>query len=106
METLRRLPIRDASLPSSETALVLAAFGVDPVRSEDEGLGTIALATAVWLGLAVALLVIAYLTPLLVSQPSFGPVLYVLHERRNQVALVGANMMAAAAVCYLVVFTA
>ena len=104
MSPLRRLPIRDASLPSQrETALVLASFGVDPATSEDDGVGAIALAAAVWLGLAFALLAIAFLTPLLVSQPPFGPF---LHERRNQVALVGANMVATAAVCYLVVSTA
>lgn len=103
VEPLRRLPIRDASLPSGETALVLAAFGVEPAGSEDDGLGAIALAAAVWLGLAFALLVIAYVTPLLVSQPPFGPF---LHERRSQFALVGANMVATAAVCYLVVSTA
>ena len=103
-ETIRRLPIRDGLLPSQgETALVLAAFGVEPARSEDDGLGPIALATAVWLGLALALLAIACLTPFLASQPPLG---LFLHERRSQVALVGANMVATAAVCYLVVSTA
>lgn len=88
-------------MPGGETPLVLAAFGVSP-GNEDDGVGTIALAAAVWLGLAAALLGLAYLTPFLVSQQPLGPF---LHERRNQFALVGANMIAAAVVCYLVVAT-
>ena len=104
VEPLRRLPIRDASLPSQgKTALVLAAFGFDPARSEDDRLEPIALATAVWLGLALVLLAIACLTPFIAIQPPLGPF---LHARRSQVALVGANMVATAAVCYLVVSTA
>ena len=72
-------------------ASFLQPSAVDPAGSEgDEGFGAIALAAAVWLGLAAGLLVIAYLTPLLVSQPPFGPF---LHERRNQFALIGANMV-------------
>ena len=103
-ETIRPRLIRDGSLPSQgETALVLAAFGVEPATSEDGGLEPITLATAVWLGLALALLAIAFLTPLLASR---SPVVLFLHERRNQVALVGANMVATAAVCFLIVSTA
>jgi hypothetical protein len=97
-QALRRLPIRDASMPTGgETALVLTAFGVSP---QSDGVNPIALAATVLLSLAAALLALAYVAPFLVDQQRFGPFLY---QRRNQVAHVGANMIAAAVVCYLVV---
>jgi hypothetical protein len=60
------------------------------------------LAAALWLGLAAALLLIAYITTLVVVPQPLGTFLY---ERRSQFALIGMNMVAAAAVCYLVVAT-
>jgi hypothetical protein len=103
VEALRRLPIRDASIPpGAETAGVLAATGFAPGSTDGEGIGAIAWATAFWLGLAAALLLIASVTPLVgVSQP-VGAFLY---ERRSQFALVGMNMVAVAVLCYLVVAT-
>jgi hypothetical protein len=82
---------------------VLAAAGFDPGGEEDDGIGAIALAAAFWLGLAAALLLIAYVTPFVVAPQPLGTF---LHERRGQFALIGVNMVAAAAVCYLVVATA
>ena len=100
-EPLRRLAIRDASLPAqARPTFVLAAFGGE--QGEGGSNGPIALAAVAWLGLAVVLLALAYLTPLLVGRTTVGPFLY---ERRNQLALVGVNMVAAAAVCYIVVAT-
>jgi len=103
IEALRHLPIRDASIPATgERAVVLAATGFVPAVEHNDGLGTIALAAVCWFGLAVALLLIAYVAPLQVVPQPLGGFLY---ERRNQFALVGVNMVAAAVVCYLVVVT-
>ena len=102
-EPLRYLPIRDASIPTSgETAVVLAAAGFAPA-AEDDGLSTVALAAVFWLGLAVVLLLIAYVAPFEIVPQPLGTFLY---ERRNHFALVGVNMVAAAVVCYLVIATA
>ncbi len=103
VEPLRHLPIRDASIPATgETALVLAAAGFVPA-AKDDGLGTVALAAVFWLGLAVVLLLIAYIAPFEIVPQPFGTFLY---EWRNHFALVGVNMVAAAVVCYLVIATA
>ena len=104
VEPLRHLPIRDASIPATgETALVLAAAGFVPAAKDDDGLGAVALAAVFWLGLAVVLLLIAYVAPFEIVPQPFGTFLY---ERRNHFALVGVNMVAAAVVCYLVIATA
>ncbi len=97
-QPLRRLPIRDASAPRvDETALVLTAARIG---EDDDGFGTIGLVTAFWLCLAAALLIVAYVVRFAeVTQP-FGMFLY---ERRSVLALIGVNMVAAAAICYLVV---
>jgi hypothetical protein len=103
VEELRRLPIRDASRPApGETALVLAAAGFDPGGDADDGISAIGLAAAFWLGLAAALLLIAYVTPFVAVPQPFGTFLY---ERRRQFVVIGMNMVATAAVCYLVVAT-
>jgi hypothetical protein len=81
-----------------ETALVLSAFGASP-RDDGFGVNPIALAATILLSLAAALLALAYLAPLVVDRQRFGPFLY---ERRNELARLGANMGAAAVVCYLV----
>ena len=99
---LRRLPIRDASMPAAgETTLVLAAFGASP-RNSGDGVNPIALAATVLLSLALALMALAYFAPFVVDQQRFGPFLV---DRRNQFLRVGGNMFAAAVVCYLVVAT-
>ena len=100
-EALRHLPIRDASISATdEKAMVLAAAGFGSAVEDDDGLGTIGLAAVFWFGLAVALLLSAYIAPFEVVPQPFGTFLY---ERRNQFALIGVNMVAAAVVGYLVV---
>ncbi len=92
-ETIRHLPIRDSSIVRfDETPLVLAAAGEDG----GGGVSATALVAAIWLGLAGALLLIAYFAPLAAVAPR-------LNDRRGQFALVGTNMVVAAAVGYFVV---
>ena len=101
VEPLRRLPIRDASAPrADETRLVLTAASIE---ADDGGFGAIDLVTAFWLGLAAALLIVAYVVRFAEVPQPFGMFLY---ERRSVLALIGVNMVAAAAICYLVVGTA
>ncbi len=100
-EPLRRLPIRDASAPPvDETTLVLTAARVG---EDDGGLGAIDLVTAFWLGLAAALLIVPYVVRLAEVPQPLGVFLF---ERRSVLALIGVNMVLAAAICYLVVATA
>ncbi len=100
-EPIRRLPIRDASAPPvDETTLVLTAARLGET---DGGFGAIDLVTAFWLGLAAALLIVAYVVRFAEVPQPFGMFLY---ERRSVLALIGVNMVAAAAICYLVVGTA
>jgi hypothetical protein len=100
-EPLRRLPIRDASTPRiGETALVLTAA---QVGEGDGSVGAIVLVAAFWLALAVALLVVASVAPFAEVPQPLGVFLY---ERRSVLALIGVNMLAAAAICYLVVAAA
>jgi hypothetical protein len=100
-EPLRRLPIRDASAPPpGETALVLTAAGFAPAAGDDGGVGTIAIAAVLWFALALALLVVAYVAPVLAVPQPLGVFLY---ERRSAIALIGVYMVAAAAVAYVVV---
>jgi hypothetical protein len=97
-EPIRRLPIRDASPPPlDETTLVLTAARIG---EDDPGFGAIGLVAALWLGLAAALLVVAYVVRFAEVPQPFGMFLY---ERRSVLALIGVNMVAAAAICYLVV---
>ena len=92
--TIRHLPVRDSSIVRlSETALVLAAEG------EGGGGGDFsatALVAGLWLGLAGALLLIAWATPY-VALPA------PLNDRRGQLALMGANMFVVAGLGYFVV---
>ena len=99
-EPLRHLPIRDATAPRvEETALILTAarFGED-----DGGLSAVAVVAAFWLALAAALLLVAYVAPFADVPQPLGVFLY---ERRSVLALIAVNMVAAAAICYLVVGT-
>ena len=99
VEPPRRLPIRDASTPRvEETTLVLTAARIG---EEDGGFGAIGLVTVFWLGLAAALLVVGYVVRF--TDVPFG---VFLHERRSVLALIGFNMAAMAAICYLIVATA
>ena len=98
---IRRLSIRDATAPPvDETTLVLTAARIGEA---DGGFGAIDLVTAFWLGLAAALLIVAYVVRFAEVPQPFGMYLY---ERRSVLALIGVNMVAAAAICYLVVGTA
>lgn len=98
---VRRLPIRDAAAPRvDETALVLTAAHIG---EDDGGFGALGLVTAFWLGLAAALLLVAYLVRFAEVPQPLGLFLY---ERRSVLALIGVNMVFAAAICYLVVGTA
>jgi hypothetical protein len=100
-QPIRRLPIRDAFAPRvDETTLVLTAASIG---ADDGGFGAIDLVTAFWLGLAAALLIVAYVVRFAEVPQPFGMFLY---ERRSVLALIGVNMVAAAAICYLVVGTA
>jgi hypothetical protein len=100
-EPLRRLPIRDGSAPPvDETALVLTAARIG---EDDGGFGALGLVTAFWLGLAAALLIVAYAVRF-AEVPQ--PLRVFLYERRSVLALIGVNMVFAAAICYLVVGTA
>ena len=100
-EPIRRLPIRDASAPRvDETALVLTAARIG---EDDGGFGALGLVTAFWLGLAAALLIVAYAVRF-AEVPQ--PLRVFLYERRSVLALIGVNMVFAAAICYLVVGTA
>ena len=97
-EPLRHPPIRDASAPRvDETALVLTAARIG---EDDVGVGRIAVVALFWLALAAALLIVAYVAPF-ADVP--GPGRVFLYERRGVLALIGVNMVAAAAICYLVV---
>jgi hypothetical protein len=101
VEPLRRLPIRDASTPRIEEAtLVLTAARIG---EEDGGFGAIGLITVFWLGLAAALLIVAYVARFAEVPQPWGMFLY---ERRSVLALIGVNMAAMAAVCYVIVATA
>jgi hypothetical protein len=96
-EALRHLPIRDPSIVRvDETALVLAASGVVPAAQGDGGISATEVVAVLWLGLAGALLLIAYFAPLAAVEPR-------LNDRRGQFALIGTNMVVAAAVGYFVV---
>lgn len=100
-EPLRRLPIRDASTPHvEETTLVLTAARVG---DDDGGFGAIGLVTVFWLGLAAALLILAYAVRFAEVPQPWGLFFY---ERRGVLALIGVNMAAMAAVCYVIVATA
>lgn len=100
-EPLRRLPIRDASTPRlQETALVLTAARIG---EDDGGFGAIGLVTVFWLGLAAALLIAAYAVRFAQVPQPWAMFLY---ERRSVLALIGVNMAAAAAICYVIVATA
>jgi hypothetical protein len=91
-ETIRHLPIRDSSIVRfDETPLVLAAAGED-----GGGVSATALVAAIWLSLAGALLLVAFVTP-------FVAIAARLNDRRGQFALIGTNMVVAAVVGYLVV---
>jgi hypothetical protein len=99
-ETIRHLPIRDSSIVRvDETTLVLAASGVVPAAQGDGGISATEVVAVLWLGLAGALLLIAYFAPLAVVAPH-------LNDRRGQFALIGTNMVVAAAVGYFVVVVA
>ncbi len=100
-EPLRRLPIRDASAPRvDETTLVLTAARIG---EDDGGFGAFDLVTAFWLGLAAALLIVGYVVRFAEVPEPLGVFLF---ERRSVLALIGVNMVLAAAICYLVVGTA
>jgi hypothetical protein len=82
-----------------ETALVLAASGLVPAaKADSSGISTtVVFAVAgLWLGLAGALLLVAFVTPFVAAAAG-------LNKRRGQFALIGTNMVVAAAVGYLVV---
>ena len=97
-EPLRRLPIRDASAPRvDETTLVLTAARIG---EDDGGFGAFDLVTAFWLGLAAALLIVGYVVRFAEVPQPLGVFLF---ERRSVLALIGVNMVFAAAICYLVV---
>lgn len=101
-EEFRHLPIRDPSIVRvDETAVVLAAAGLDPAGEGDGGgISATALVAGVWIGLAGALLLVACVTPFLaVAEPLAAR----LNHRRGQFALIGTNMVVAAVVGYLVV---
>lgn len=101
-EALRRLPIRDPSIVRvDETAVVLAAAGLEPAGEDDGGgISATAVAAGLWLGLAGALLLVACVTPFLAVAEPLGAR---LNDRRGQFALIGTNMVVAAVVGYLVV---
>lgn len=92
-ETIRHLPIRDSSIVRlDETPLVLAAAG----EGGGGGVSATVLIAGVWLGLAGALLLVAFATPFVAAAAR-------LNDRRGQFALIGTNMVVAAVVGYLVV---
>ena len=70
--------------------------------SDDGGFDGDRLSPRFWLGLAASLLVVASSRVRSLPQP-YGVFLY---ERRSVLALIGVNMLAVAAICYLVVATA
>ena len=80
----------------NETALVLAAAGLAPAAKGDGGISATEVGAALWLGLAGVLLLIACVTPFVAVGPR-------LSDRRGQFALIGTNMVVAAAVGYFVV---
>ena len=73
------------------------------IGEDDGGFGAIGLVTVFWLGLAAALLIAAYAVRFTEVPQPFGMFLY---ERRSVLALIGVNMAAMAAICYLIVATA
>jgi len=83
--------------------MVVARLGRDGTTMLYNSFGTIDLVTAFWLGLAAALLIVAYVVRFAEVPQPFGMFLY---ERRSVLALIGVNMVAAAAICYIVVGTA
>ena len=77
--------------------MVLAASGLVPTGEGEGGvINSTVLIAGVWLGLAGALLLVACVTPFLAVATG-------LNDRRGQFALIGTNMVVAAAVGYLVV---
>ena len=100
-QALRRLPIRDASVPRvEETTLVLTAARIG---EDDAGFGAIGLVAVFWLGLAAALLILAYAARFAEAPQHWELFLY---ERRSVLTLIGVNMAAMAAICYVIVATA
>lgn len=74
--------------------MVLAA--VETVQRDGSGISTTAMAMGLWLGLAGIFLLTASVTPFFAGAGR-------LNNRRGQFALIGTNMVVAAAVGYLVV---
>jgi hypothetical protein len=103
VEPLRRLPTRDPPIVRIETLQVLSSAGL--VRSVDRddvdgGLSAAVVAAGFWLGLASALLLVAFLTPLLAVGTPFGARLFGV---RGRLAVIATNMILALVVGYLVV---